>query len=316
MRFQEALPLLRKEVRFALLGQEPYLKRHFIEIAKGIHKEYEIFDFFPEDEEEALDVLGSESLFGRQLVILHDFDKMNASKFENMISFMGCLILSLTEKADVKSRAMTSLLSKFKIVDCPKMREYGTDYPMWLVSYVLEHGYTIKDDADQLIYSRVGPDMFSLAHEVDKLFVIKADDKTITKEDVNRYVMDTAVSTSFELLDSMMHKNIKLALERFESYYRVQDTLIELVAFLGLYLEKMYRILLLREEKIEPDAIAEIVGIPRFLVKTKYMSWAQALGKVFIASKLDELCDLDVSLRTFKGDKKILFERYIIGFSR
>lgn len=317
MRFYEAVPLLKKERRFALLGQESYLKKSFIETAKEIHQGYDVFSFFPEDEEEALGVLGSESLFGDQLVILVQFDKMDVARFyEIIMSFNGCVIFSFTEKAETKSRAVTNILSKSKIVDCPKMREYGTDYSVWLVSYAIKKGYTLKDDAELLIYSKIGPDMFSLAHELDKLFIIKMEDKVINREDVNQYVRDTAVSTSFELLDSLMHKNVKLALERFESYFRSQDTLVELVAFLGAYLEKIYRIFLLREEKMEPDVIAEITGIPKFLVRTKYLSWAQALGKNFITNKLDELCNLDIALRSFKGDKKVLFDRYIMGYGK
>jgi DNA polymerase III delta subunit len=73
--------------------------------------------------------------------------------------------------------------------------------------------------------------------------------------------------------------------------------------------------LLLREQKFEVDDIADIVGIPRVLMKLRYMPRALTMGKETIASKIDAVCNLDVQLRSFKGDKKLLVERFIMSFS-
>ena len=62
------------------------------------------------------------------------------------------------------------------------------------------------------------------------------------------------------------------------------------------------------------DNISDLVGIPRFIVKTRYLSKIQGLGKAFIASKLEALCLIDTQLRLFKGDKRILLERFIFSF--
>jgi len=39
-----------------------------------------------------------------------------------------------------------------------------------------------------------------------------------------------------------------------------------------------------------------------------------ALGKSNVLGKLDALCDVDARIRTFKGDKRIILDRFIYSF--
>jgi DNA polymerase III delta subunit len=316
MRFQEALSALtfKRETKFSLVGGEPYLKELFIKSAKRIYSEYTLMEFFPEDKSDALSMLTSNNFFGQQLLIFNDFNKMKIS-FDNLITnYIGCIIMVLSEKAEMSSRAVTTVTGQTTVVECNKLRDYGSDYPLWIRNQIQEAGYTAPEGLENAIFSRVGPNMFVLANELEKLFILKTD-KVLTVADVDKAVSLTAASTSFELFENLMKKDIPKALHNLDSYIRSQESLIEVTAFIGVYFEKMYRMLLLREQKFEVDDIADIVGIPRFLMKLRYMPRALTMGKETIASKIDAVCNLDVQLRSFKGDKKLLVERFIMSFS-
>jgi DNA polymerase-3 subunit delta len=180
---------------------------------------------------------------------------------------------------------------------------------------VVDNGHKMQDSADSALFSRIGPSLPSLSQELEKLFLVKQDQE-ITTQDVEKYVSLTSSSTAYELLDALLRRDIKSALQRFESYSRMQDNFIEIIYFIGMYMEKMYRMLLLKEEKMDAKDIAEILGIPLFLVRTKYLPRVTGLGKAFISSKIDDICRLDVQVRIFKGDKKILFDQFILKFSQ
>lgn len=107
-----------------------------------------------------------------------------------------------------------------------------------------------------------------------------------------------------------------MALEIFNRYTRNQNTFIDIIGFLYVYFEKVYRMLLLKEEGMEENDIADIIGIPKFLVKTRYLPKASLFGKNNIANKINSLCDLDVKIRLFRGSRRILFERFIYGFEK
>lgn len=318
MKYQNALASLKfkKANKFALIGNEPYLKEKFILSTIKVYQDNEVESFLPEDQEEALSRLASCSLFDDSIVILSNFDKMKVSAFEKYIdSYTGCLILKMSEKANLKSREMTNILSKMTLVECPKLREYGTDYPYWIHSYISNRGYKTTNEVSQFIFSRIGPNMFSIDHELEKLFMVKGEEKDITLEDIRNYVSITSTSTAFEIFENLMKNDVPSALASFYSYTKNKDTFIDIVAFLSVYFEKMYRVNLLKEEKFESDDIADILGIPRFILKTKYLSKALAMGKTRIGEKLNNLCHIDVQLRTFKGNNKILLEKFILDFS-
>jgi len=318
MKYREALSLLKfkREKNFSLVGEEQFLKEAFIKRAQSVYSEYELVIYDPGQDSEALDTLMSGSLFSKFLIILRNFDKMGVAKFEEPIkSIDGCLIMLFSEKADLKSRAITKILSYSTNVECDALKEYGQDYPIWIRTHVMDAGYEIDDGADTLLYSKVGPSLFSIALEMEKLFLMKTD-KKISIHDVNKYVSITATSTAYDLFEAFLKRDVKVALEAFDSYSKSQDNFVEIVAFISKYLEKMLRILLLREEKIGDNDIANIIGIPLFLIRSKYVPKITVLGKEFISAKIDSLCKLDAHLRSFRGDKKILFDRYILSFSQ
>lgn len=317
MRFQEALQQLRtgRGKKFLLSGPENFLKEHLVQCARGMCQDF--FVFYPDEAAEAYETISTVDLFSSsRALILYDLDRMKPDKFvEPIRGFEDIIVATLSEKADLKSRVVTELIGAMVPVACEKLKGYGNDYPIWVSGFISESGFSTDEGVCDLIFERVGDDMFALSKEIQKLFLVKADDKKIALEDVQRYVSVTARASAFDILDDLLKKDVKSALKRFKSFSESSESIVEFVKFLFNYMEKLYRILLLRDKKFEADDIADIVGLPRFLVKTKYLPKALGLGKSAISAKIDQLCHLDARVRTFKGDKRILIEQFIYSFA-
>ena len=233
MNYQNAVSSLhfKKETKFALVGGEPYLKKSFVKKAVNVHSDCTLYSLYPDDQEEALGLLESEDLFGAKLFVFHLFNEMKMEAFEKAVEeYRGNLILMIGEKAGLKSRAITSILSKVAVVECKKLRDYGMDYPLWIRSTITEAGYTAPDSIDQQIFLRVGPNMSALAHELEKLFIVKSEEKVITVEDVEKIVSLTAISTAFEIFESLLKRDVSKALECFYSYSRNHGNFIEIIS--------------------------------------------------------------------------------------
>ena len=316
MRYSDAVTLLtfKRDTRFALIGSEPFLKEYFIKLSYTVYPGNVVEKYSPDDASEALINLGSESLFSDRTVILMDFDKMKPERFsEALKNFAGLLILVFSEKADAKSKGLSKIISDITAVDCYRLREYGDDYNIWISTMVVQEGYTIQDDACRLLYALVGSNMYSLANELGKLFLVVSS-KTITLDDVKKYVSVVASSSLFEILDSLLRRDVPEALRCLDSYSRTNDNYVDLVNFLAINFEKLYRIALLREDKKDTETIAGIVGIPKVVIATKYLPKIQVMGKTFIGNQIDTLCNLEIQLRLFKGEKKILVSHYFHRF--
>jgi len=318
MRIQEAVAALvnGRCQKFALYGPEPFFKERFIRIVKA---RTNCSIYYPDTADEALSEISLDTLFDpSRAFVFVDFDKMKLERFVKPIqNWNGVLVLTLSDKADMKVRAMTEILARVGVVSCERLKEgYGNEYQLWVLSAIREAGFEPDDGVEDAIYSRVGPDLFVLSCELDKLFLVKGLDKRVTKQDVERYVQVSARSSAYDVLDHLLRGDVPKAFKTMESFCRSADTPEELLKFLGSYFEKLYRMLLLKEQGLSPEDIASIVGIPSFHVKTRYLPRALAMGKHEIADKIDQICGLEIGFRSFRGDKRVLFDRFIFSFSK
>jgi DNA polymerase III delta subunit len=316
MKYSQALSVLsiKQENKFILYGPEYYLKKYFVDVVRKTYPDSRTF--FSSDQEEVLSLIGSYSFFEKPFLIIINFNEMDVQRFEKVIkSYKNGYVIVLADKANIKSRAMTNIISGSALIECNKLKEYGEDYPLWIRSCITSAGYKAPEGIEDLIFSRVGPSMSSIASELDKLFIVKYEEKMITENDIEFYVSNTSRSTAFDLFESLLRKDINKALKSFYSYTKNNSTFVDVIAFLSSYFEKIYRMLLLRDKKMDPNDIADIIGLPAFIVRTKYMPRAQSMGKREIASKFNDLCELDARIRLFKGDKKVLLEKFILSFS-
>lgn len=318
MKYQEALKSLQygRDNKYVLIGSEPYFKEQFLKAAKAFYPAEEFLVFSPDSWEEALGHLYSGSLFGDGTVVLRDFNKMKPEKFEPMLNDVpGRIIMSITEGANVRSRIMSKIISKSTEVECNKLKEFGKEYPLWITSKISSAGYGADGEAVDTLYMRVGPNLFSLSNELKKLFIYKDNDRQINKTDVERVVSHTAIGSSYDTLYCLLRHDVSGALKILDPYLKNYTDYTELVHFLGHYMEKIYRILLLHEDKFSADSISEVIGIPRFIVKTRYLPRALALGKSKIANYMDKISALEIDLRRTLLNKRVIFERFIFNFS-
>lgn len=314
MRYNEALKAMRSgsEKLFALVGDEPYLKDLFIQASKVYFPDRDFSLFAHDQESEVLEALFSSGLFGERIVVIRHFDRMKIEKVLPVVEKASDVILLWMTDDMKKTKGTTAALSVSCRVDCRKMKEYGNDYPLWISSKLREAGYEASDGVDDLIYARVGPNMRTLSKEMKKLFLYKGEDKSITTRDVRAVVSMTAASTSFDILEKLLRSDTKGALDTFHSYISRHDAYHELVSFLVHYFEKVYRMILMKQEGMETDDISEVLSMPKFLVRTRYLPRALSLGRRGMERYMYAVRALDLSIRMSSGNKKLMVDHFIL----
>lgn len=318
MKFQEAIRSLKfnKDTRFVLSGPEYYLKEQFIQASKVVYPRSQFLMFYPDMQDEALEVFQGGNFFGDRIIVLRQFNDMKMDLFISALEkpSKDCVILVLSEGA-TKTKPITKVISLATEVECNRMREYGDDYPIWISAKASERGFVMREHSEAQLYGRTGSNMFAIVNELKKLFLYKGDTGVITSDDVLKVVSETMVSTTYSIFECLLKRDIAGALRGFESYCRVHDNQMELVSFLGTYLEKLYRMVLMRDKKFSERDIGGILNIPEYLVKTKYLPKALSLGLDVLGARIGALCDLDVRMRQFKGDKRRLMEAYFFSYA-
>lgn len=316
MRFNEGIKDLqyKRNKKFILIGNEAYLKDIFINSALAFNPDFSPFFYYPGEEEKASATLFSSNLFdSEQIVILKYYDDMKINaKFKEIIkNYDGFLIIVLTEAAKNKTSSVSEMMGLCSPVQCSKMSEYGPDYPSWLVTKASDRGFSFVEGAENFLYSKVGPDMYTLAKELEKLILYKGLVTTITPEDIKKVVCFYALGTNYDIAESLVKKDVINALKLINLYTR--EEINELVNFLGHYFEKLYRIFLMSSGGSSIESIASILNMPPFFVKNKYLPQAKSLGREKISECLGRICALEVGLR-ISPIKQILIDKFIFSF--
>lgn len=315
MRYNEALRELqyKRSNRFILYGEESYLKDSFIKVARTLNASF--FEYYPGEEGDAKSSLFSINLFDEeQTIVLHYLDEMKIDGFKEAIpKYNGLLVVSLSEDANIKTKAMTGIIGLCTPVVCSKMSEYGPEYTSWLITKASEQGFTFIDGSEDLLYKRVGPDMLLLSKELEKLMVFKNQSKSITPDDVERAVCFSSVGSAFEILELLLKRDVVKVLKALDLYLKTSDDIEGLIFFLGSYFEKLYRMVLMNKSGMSADSIASILNMSPFLIKSKYLPRALSLGKEKLALCISNLVELEAGLRT-SSIKNILIDKFIFSF--
>jgi DNA polymerase III delta subunit len=315
MKYNEALKEIsfNKSKKFSLIGDEKYLKDQFKSYFISKHENASIMSYYPGDELDIKSSLYSSGLFEERLIVLNYFDLMKNKDMLDLIQqFEDFILLTFSDNVNLKSSIISSILSYTTPVQCNKMPEYGSDYPTWIINYASNKGYTFIDSSEDLLYLKVGPDLLTITNEFSKLMIYKKETKIIFPEDIEKVVVNSAVGSTFSILDNILRKDIVKTLSLIEYYLKNEEPM-ELVWFLGRYFEKLYRLLLLDQQKVNVEGIADIIGIPAFLIRSRYMSRSKSIGRSVLGKWLEGTVTLEAKMRTFKGDKKVLLNNFIIS---
>jgi DNA polymerase-3 subunit delta len=206
----------------------------------------------------------------RQVVILKEAQHMGQIEkllpyIENPLSSTILIVAHKDKNVDGRSALAKALKTKAVHVATKKM--YDNKLPEWVMGFIKDKGFQISPKAVQIIVDHIGNDLSRIQNELDKLIINIGDRKSITEDDIEKYIGISKEYNAFEFQDAVAQKNFSKAIKMiqyFESNHKaapIQLILPTLYAFFN----KLYSIYGLGTQ--DERRIASEVGIPPFLVK-------------------------------------------------
>jgi DNA polymerase-3 subunit delta len=144
---------------------------------------------------------------------------------------------------------------------------YENQLPDWTEELVESKGYSISQKALMLLVDHIGNDLSRIENEIEKILINLHDRKTITEEDVEKYVGVSKDFNVFELQAALASKNLSKAIQiiqYFESNPKVAPIQLILPSLYSFF-SKIFMIYGLgtRDEK----TVASSLGINSFFVR-------------------------------------------------
>ncbi|HVG42178.1 MAG TPA: DNA polymerase III subunit delta [Chitinophagaceae bacterium] len=206
----------------------------------------------------------------RQVVLIKeaqgmkDIDKLEAY-IENPLSSTVLVVGYKNKKVDGRTKIARLLKDKGVLLTTKKL--YDSELPEWTQQQVKKKGFTISSKALLLLIDHIGNDLSRLNNEIDKVVLNLNKRKSITEDDIEKYVGISKEFNVFELQQAIAMKDLYKAI-RIVQYFEANPKAAPLpLVFPSLYgyFSKVQMILAApaREEKV----IATLLGISPYFVK-------------------------------------------------
>jgi len=206
---------------------------------------------------------------------MKDLDKLE-SYIENPLSSTLFFVSHKEKKIDGRGKLAKVLKTKGELLTTKKL--YDNQLPDWANTMIQKHGLSIQQKALILLVEHVGNDLSRLQNEIEKLTVNLNGRKSITEDDIEKYIGVSKEYNVFELQDALGKKNLAKAI-KINQYFAANPkaTPIQLtLPALYNYFSKVYMVFGVQsnDEKI----IASTLGLSPFFVKD-YIQSAEVYGQ-------------------------------------
>jgi DNA polymerase-3 subunit delta len=198
------------------------------------------------------------------------------------------------------------------------------------------HGKRLARDAHDLLVRRAGTDPALLAAEVEKVCLFAAERPTVTVDDVRLVVRDMAGAWIFDFTSALAGRKLAEALPLLRGLFAQGEPPLRL---LGMVAREMRMLLLAREcldgparerwradlsfgafqTRLAPVIDAETLaalGKPHPFVLYRRFQDAARVSAAALRAALVRLADLDLRLKSSRGDPALMLEWFVIEWCR
>ncbi|HLA52736.1 MAG TPA: DNA polymerase III subunit delta [Flavitalea sp.] len=216
----------------------------------------------------------------RQVVILKEAQQMkDIAKLEGYIErplkSTIFVVAYKDKKVDGRSRLAKILKESGGLVTTKKM--YDNQLPEWTTELVRSKGYGIQPKALQLLVDHIGNDLSRIDNEVNKLLLNIGSRKTISEDDVERFVGISKEYNSFELQTALARKDLPRAMKiinYFEANPKAGPIMLVLPTLYNLFSKTF---MIFGQDSSDEKAVAAAIGVSPFFVKD-YLLTARNYG--------------------------------------
>jgi DNA polymerase-3 subunit delta len=284
-------------------------------------------DYFHGKECEASSVLAAAQslpvMADRRLVVIRHVEELKGSARELLTGYMAApnqsTVLVLCAGALALRGASAKKEDKALVEASAKAgesvhfaRPTANRLPGLIQELVRERGKQIEKPAVEILVDLAGGETLGLEQEIDKVVLYVGDRERITREDALEAVADIKEANVFEFTDAVGACDVEAALR---SLRRMREQGHEALMILGMLLRHFRLIWKIKEyqDRGEPPArIAKLTRLNEWILKNNYLPQLKKFSAADTGRITRALADLDMKLKSTRGEKDIIFERVIV----
>jgi len=239
----------------------------------------------------------------RKLVVVkeaQDLSKKDAegNSLDDLINYVNnplkstILILNFKHKSLDKRKAIYKAILKNGLIYESK-RLYENQAQDWILSYLKSFDFIIDKKSSFLITELLGTEINKIANELDKLIVLKGKNKTITQDDIEKYIGISKEFNVFELRKAIGERDLFKCMKIID-YFSKNPKSNPLVVVISLVFDFFIKLFIYHSLSDKSDrSIASALKVNPYFVKD-YSSAARNYSMKSISSKISILREFDL----------------------
>lgn len=288
-----------------IVSIDNYIKK----VIDTIKEEYEVIKFSCVDSniDRIIEELDTISLTGiKKVVLYYDFDNLDSEKDVKLLerylqNTSDNYLISVA--ATIKKTIFTKLSQYFCVYDTnlssdTLIRDNLDGYKM--------DSYTINYFAKHCLNNNE-----KIVNELNKLKILKLDDKVITIEDINENVIKDYEDDPFLLPNLISKKDKKRAIEVFNRISAKEKDPIKILGMISHQIRTLYTVKVL-SKKMNIDEISNLTGLKSYPITLAHTNSDNFTEKELL-NMLEKLSDIDIRSKSESGSVDLLFELFILG---
>ena len=213
------------------------------------------------------------------------------------------------EKLDERKKITKLLKKQATVLEMKSLSD--ADTKKWMENVAKEALVELDRDAvDQLLLLTAG-DLMVIHQEIQKLSTYVGEGGLITVDTVNLLVARTLEQNIFDLIDHVIHKRSKHALQIFYDLLKNNEEPIKILSLLVNQFRLILQVKELSTVGYGQQQIASTVKVHPFRVKLA-LQQARLFKTEELAMILMELAEADYEMKTGKKDKQLLLELFLL----
>ena len=237
----------------------------------------------------------------------HDLDIL-LNYINNPYSGTVLVFVVNNEKLDERKKIVKELKKVCNVSICNKVESYNLNN--YLLNYVKDRGYNINNSSIDLLIKISGIDLNILINELDKIFIYKDNEKSITDEDISSLATRNIDDNIFLLTNSIMDKNKKESLNIYNDLISLGEEPIKLIGALSNQFRLLLQVKLMVKNGYNDSEIISTLKEHPYRIKLSKNNPYQIKD---IKNSILKLSLLDYDIKSGKIDKFEGFQLFLLS---
>jgi len=320
--YEKILKEARMGENYLLVGPDVYWQDRFTEaVRKALRKKDVSLSILYGDEVKAAqlnDELDSLSLFADlKLIIIKNADAMNIKELKILSGYFSSPMENQTlviqaEKVDIRTSHWKKMKESCHFFQCDKPKFTG-QIKDWVQQELRAMGKTMNPRALESFTTRVELDYATAKNELDKLFLLVGERKTISEAEVEMSIGSSRVGAQIDFFRALGTRKVDTCLNAVNLMLDSEQEPLSIVFMIQRFFLVLWKIRILRAKHISKAEIIQRHLMDLFLnQRQEYANMAENYSQAALETVFDVLLELDSQIKSISTDPRLLLSLALI----